>query len=68
MAKAAGPVFANFIPERLPAREVANCKFKAPLELPTQIPRTRYLPTRREKFGQWQMEISLLPKAEPAIA
>lgn len=68
IAKAAPPDIKNFLPSKLPAREVSGCKFKAPIEHPTGIPRTRYLPTRREKFGQRQMEISLLPMAEPALA
>lgn len=60
MAKAAGPVFANFIPEKLPASEVSGVIFKAPPVNATGIPRTHYLLGRREKYGEWQMQQRLL--------
>ena len=60
MAKAAGTLFVNFIPDKLPPREVENVKFKAPPDRATLIPRTHYLPTRREKYGEWQMRHRIL--------
>ena len=49
----------NFIPEKLAPREIGGVKFKAPPAQNTGVPRTHYLPGRREKFGEWQMQNSL---------
>lgn len=49
----------NYVPDRLPAREVSGVKFQAPPEHPTGVPRSRYLPRRREQYGEWQMRRSL---------
>lgn len=59
IAKTAG-IFAEYFPDKLPPREVENCKFVGPPGESTSIPRTHYLQSRREKFGEWQMQQRLL--------
>lgn len=61
------PEIGNYIPERLPPREVENCKFKPPTSAnASTVPRTQFLGRRREMYGDLQLAISLLPEQASA--
>lgn len=51
--------YRKFIPERLKSGNIGGVRFKAPPVQATGIPRTHYLPRHREKFGDWQLAVSL---------
>ena len=66
-AAKASPVVANYIPSKLPPREVENCKFKLPASAHSStVPRSQFLGRRREMYGDWQLTTSLLPEHQSA--
>lgn len=49
----------NYVPEKLPPKEIGNVKFQAPRAIECGVPRTHYLPRYREVFGDAQLVLSL---------
>lgn len=61
------PEISNFIPAKLPPREVGGVKFRPPVSaLASTVPRSQSLSRRREIYGDLQLAISLLPEQASA--